>query len=136
MPLWAERNLMSDMEKIQFGEQVFDLVANGVELDNKDRTITFQKGNLLFDNIELNLQNNGAIRQINTSGEIDWSRTDLVFDGIITQNPNYDIGNGVKGTVLIAKFRLPDTREKIKDTDAKVAYLSMMMDIELEVMSL
>lgn len=127
---------MSDIEKIQFGDQVFDLVAGGVNLRDDGGKITFQKGSASFDGIEQNLQNNGAIRQISTSGEIDWSRLDLVFDGIITQNPNYDIGNGVKGTVLTAKFRLPDAREQIKDTDAKVAYLSMMMDIDLEVMGL
>lgn len=127
---------MSDIEKIKFGDQAFDLVAGGVSLTDTGGQITFQRGSASFDDIEHNLQNNGAIRQINTSGEIDWSRTDLVFDGLITQNPNYDMGNGTKVTVLIAKFRLPDTREQLKDTEAKVTYLSMMLDIDMEVMAL
>ncbi len=127
---------MSDIEKIKFGDQAFDLVAGGVSLTDTGGQITFQRGSASFDDIEHNLQNNGAIRQINTSGEIDWSRTDLVFDGLITQNPNYDMGNGTKVIVLIAKFRLPDTREQLKDTEAKVAYLSMMLDIDMEVMAL
>lgn len=127
---------MSYIEKIKFGDQTFDLVAGGVSLTDTGGQITFQRGSASFDDIEHNLQNNGAIRQINTSGVIDWSRTDLVFDGLITQNSNYDMGNGTKVTVLIAKFRLPDTREQLKDTEAKVAYLSMMLDVDMEVMAL
>ena len=124
---------MSDIEKIQFGEQTFDLVAGGVNLNDDGGQITFQRGSGSFDDIERNLQNNGAIRQINTSGNIDWSRTDLVFDGVITQNPNYDTGNGTKVTVLIAKFRLPDTREEVEKTKAQVMYLSMMTGYAVEV---
>lgn len=124
---------MSDIEKIQFGDQTFDLVAGGVNLNDDGGQITFQRGTANFDDIEHNLQKNGAIRQINASGAIDWSRTDIVFDGLITQNPNYDLGDGTKVTVLIAKFRLPDTREKVKDLTADIAYLSMMSGIDLGV---
>jgi hypothetical protein len=129
---------MSDMEKIQFGDQVFDLVAGGVDLRDDGGKITFQRGNMSFDDIEGNLQTNGTIRQINTTGEIDWSRVDLAFDGLITQNPNYDIGNGMKVKVLIAKFRLPDVREELKvaqedlkQTKALANYLSMMTGYDL-----
>lgn len=124
---------MSDIEKIQFGEQTFDLVAGGVNLQADGGTITFQRGTSSFDDIEHNLQSNGVIRQINTSGDIDWSITNLVFDGVITQNPNYDIGNGTKVTVLIAKFRLPDTREELEKAKAQLMYLSMMTGYGLEV---
>lgn len=124
---------MSNIEKIQFGELIYDLVAGGVDLNDEGGKITFQRGSESFDDIEHNLQNNGVIRQINTSGNIDWSITNLVFDGIITQNPNYEMSDGTKVTVLIAKFRLPDTREKVKDLTASVAYLSMMSGIDLEV---
>lgn len=131
---------MSDIERIQFGEQTFDLVAGGVNLNESGGQITFQRGAASFDDIEHNLQNNGPIRQINTTGDIDWSITNLVFDGIITQNPNYDMGDGTKVTVLIAKFRLPDVREKLKQTEeelekakAQVMYLSMMTGYGLEV---
>lgn len=127
---------MSDIEKIQFGEQTFDLVAGGVNLGDDGGQITFQRGTASFYDIEHNLQNNGTIRQIDTSGEIDWSRTNLLFDGLITQNPNYDIGDGTKVRVLVAKFRLPDLREKLKDTDAIVDYILMMQDISLEAIGL
>ena len=129
---------MSDIEKIQFGEQTFDLVAGGVNLQADGGTITFQRGTSSFDNIEHNLQSNGAIRQINTSGNIDWSRTDIVFDGIITQNPNFEMSDGSKVTVLIAKFRLPDVREKLKETEEELRktkalanYISMMTGYDL-----
>lgn len=124
---------MSDIEKIQFGEQTFDLVAGGVNLQPDGGTITFQRGASGFDVIEHNLQSNGVIRQINTSGDIDWSITNLVFDGIITQNPNYEMNDGTKVTVLIAKFRLPDTREELEKAKAQLMYLSMMTGYGLEV---
>lgn len=127
---------MSNIEKIQFGEQIFDLVAGGANLTESGGQITFQRGAASFDDIEHNLQTNGTIRQINTSGEIDWSRTDLVFDGIITQNQNYEMGDGTKVTVLTAKFRLPDTREEVEKAKAQVMYLSMMTGYGLEVFSL
>lgn len=127
---------MSDMEKIQFGDQVFDLVADGVKLTSEGGTVTFQKGTAQFDNIELNLQKNDVIRQINTSGEIDWSRTDLAFAGILTQQSNYDIGSNVKVTVITATFRTPDTREEVEKTKAQVMYLSMMTGIGMEVFAL
>ncbi len=129
---------MSDIEKIQFGNQTFDLVVKGVDLNDQGGTITFQRGSANFDDIEHNLQSNGAIRQINTSGNVDWSITNLVFDGIITQNQNYDIGNGTKVTILIARFRLPDVREELekakedlKKTKALADYLSMMTGYDL-----
>lgn len=131
---------MSDIEKIQFGEQTFDLVAAGVEANFQASggLITFQRGTSNFDDIEHNLQNNGVIRQINTSGNIDWSITNLVFDGIITQNPNFEMADGSKVTVLIAKFRLPDVREelkeakeKLKKTEALTNYISMMTGYDL-----
>lgn len=130
---------MSDIEKIQFGDQTFDLVAGGTsKLQSDGGLITFQRGTANFDDIEHNLQNNGVIRQINTSGNIDWSITNLVFDGIITQNPNYEISDGIKVTVLIAKFRLPDVREKLKETEEELKktkaltnYISMMTGYDL-----
>ena len=130
---------MSDIEKIQFGEQIFDLVAGGTaKLQADGGLITFQRGTASFDDIEHNLQNNGVIRQINTSGNIDWSITNLVFDGIITQNPNFEMADGSKVTVLIAKFRLPDVREELKEakeelkkTKALANYISMMTGYDL-----
>ena len=122
---------MSDIEKIRFGEQTFDLVANGVNLDNSGGSITFRIGNSDFNAIKVNLKLNKDITKINVSGEIGWSRSDLVYAGRLSNIENYDIGAGVKEDVLIAEFRLPDVREEIKDTNALVAYISMMTGYEL-----
>lgn len=127
---------MSDIEKIQFGEQTFDLVAGGVKLNDNGGQITFRIGNSDFNVIKANLKLNKDITQINASGKIGWSRSDLVYAGKLSNIENYDIGAGVKEDVLIAEFRLPDTREKTKDNEAKIAYLSMMSGIDLEVMAL
>ena len=127
---------MSDIEKIQFGDQTFDLVAGGVNLNDNGGSITFRIGSSDFNVIKANLKLNKDITQINASGKIDWSRSDLVYAGRLSNIENYDIGAGIKEDVLIAEFRLPDTREKIKDLTADVAYLSMMSGIDLEVMTL
>lgn len=127
---------MSDIEKIQFGEQTFDLVADGANLNNNGGSITFRIGNSDFNVIKANLKLNKDITQINASGKIDWSRSDLVYAGRLSNIENYDIGAGIKEDVLIAEFRLPDTREKVKDNEAKIAYLSMMLDVDMEVMAL
>lgn len=124
---------MSDIEKIQFGEQTFDLVAGGVNLNDDRGSVTFRIGNSDFNAIKANLKLNKDITKINTSGEIGWCRSDLVYAGRLSNIENYDIGAGVKEDVLIAEFRLPDTREKIKDLTADVAYLSMMSGIDLGV---
>lgn len=127
---------MSDIEKIQFDDQVFDLVAGGVNLNDDGGSITFRIGNSDFNAIKANLKLNKDITKINTSGEIGWCRSDLVYAGRLSNIENYDIGAGIKEDVLIAEFRLPDTREKVKDNEAKIAYLSMMLDVDMEVMML
>lgn len=124
---------MSDIEKIQFGDQTFDLVAGGVNLNDDGGSVTFRIGNSDFNAIKANLKLNKDITKINTSGEIGWCRSDLVYAGRLSNIENYDIGAGIKEDVLIAEFRLPDTREKIKDLTADVAYLSMMSGIDLGV---
>lgn len=42
---------MSNIEKIKFGDQSFDLVAAGVNLGGSGGAITFQKGTASFDSI-------------------------------------------------------------------------------------
>lgn len=123
---------MSDIEKIKFGEQVFDLVPNGVKLNDCGGSIIFRLGNADFYAVKSNLKLNGDITQISISGTPDWSRSDLVYDGKLTNLDNYEISTGVKEEVLIATFRLPDAREQIKDTNAIVDYLLMMSGISLE----
>lgn len=129
---------MSNIEKIKFGDQPFDLVAAGVNLAENGGTITFQKGRLTFDEIETILKANDSIIQVGLSGESDWKRSDLVYAGKLTKQSNYAIGleddgvTEVKSDVMIAEFRTPDVREQILETNAKLLYLSMMTGVEME----
>ena len=123
-------------EKIKFGDQVFDLVTAGVNLTDRGGSIMFCRGDTAFDVVNQTLKKNGDIVQIGTSGDPDWSRSDLIYAGILTSRSNYEVSTGVKADVMIAEFRTPDTREQIKDTNANLAYLSMMTGYDLEVLTL
>lgn len=129
---------MSNIEKIKFGDQAFDLIAAGVNLGESGGTITFQKGVASFDSIEILLKANASIIQIGLSGEVDWNRSDLVYAGRLTKQSDYAIGleddgiTEIKADVMIAEFRTPDVREQIAETNAKLLYLSMMTGVEME----
>lgn len=75
---------MSNIEKNKFRDQAFDLVSAGVDLGADGGTIKFQIGEKTFEEIETILQANGPIKQIATSGDTDWSRSDL-FMAILCQ---------------------------------------------------
>jgi len=108
---------MSNIEKIKFGDQVFDLVAAGVNIGENGGSITFLKGRLTFDEIETILKVNGSITQIGLSGEADWKKSDLVNAGRLTKQTDHVIGleedgiTVVKADVMIAIFRTPDLNE-------------------------
>ncbi|WP_313074702.1 hypothetical protein [Lacrimispora sp.] len=123
---------MSNIEKIKFGDQVFDLVAAGVNLDETGGSISFQKGAASFDSIETILKANGNITQIGVSGETDWNRADLVYAGRLTKLSDQVIGTeqvkvgtdketkepiyetkDIKGDVMIAVFKAPDLTERV-----------------------
>lgn len=117
---------MSNIEKIKFGDQIFELVAAGVKLGESGGTITFQKGDATFDEIETLLKSGGSITQIGLSGEADWKRSDLVYTGRLTKQSDYAIGlegdgiTGVKADVMIAYFRTPDLTEVVAAQAEKV----------------
>jgi hypothetical protein len=123
---------MNQIEKIKFGDQVFDLVAAGVNLGESGGTITFQKGTTSFDSIEAILKANGGISQIGLAGETDWNRSDLIYAGRLTKLSDQVIGteqvkvgtdketkepiyqtNDIKGDVMIAVFKTPDLTERV-----------------------
>ena len=110
---------MSNIEKIKFGDQAFDLVAAGVDLGADGGTIKFQMGDKTFEEIETILQANSTIKQIAVSGDTDWSRYDLVYGGFVSRDANYAIGTAddgvtdVTAAVMIATFRAPDLRERV-----------------------
>lgn len=110
---------MSHIEKIKFGDQVFDLVADGVDLGTDGGTIKFQMGDKTFEEIETILKANSTIKQIARSGDTDWSRSDLVYGDFVSRDANYVIGTADDGVtditaaVMIATFRTPDLRERV-----------------------
>lgn len=125
---------MSNIEKIKFGDQAFDLVAAGVDLGESGGTIKFQKGRLTFDEIETILKANGSITQIGLSSEADWKRSDLVYAGRLTKQSDYVIGlendgiTEVKADVMIAVFRIPDLTEKVEAQAAEIETLKATVD--------
>ena len=125
---------MSNIEKIKFGDQVFDLVPAGVNLADGGGTITFQKGDATFDEIETILKSGGSITQIGLSDDPDWTRTDLVYAGRLTKQSDYAIGldgdgiTEIKADVMIAYFRTPDLTEVVATQAEKLA----TQDAEIE----
>jgi hypothetical protein len=123
---------MNQIEKIKFGDQVFDLVPAGVNLGEFGGSITFRKGTTSFDSIEAILKANGGTAQIGLSGETDWNRSDLIYAGRLTKLSDQVIGTeqvevetdketkepiyekkDIKGDVMIAVFKAPDLTERV-----------------------
>nr|WP_288830212.1 hypothetical protein [uncultured Clostridium sp.] len=125
---------MSNIEKIKFGDQTFNLVVAGVELGENGGKITFQKGDASFDEIETILKSCGSITQIGLSGEADWRRYDLLYAGRLTTQSGHVIGleedgiTEVKADVMIAYFRTPDLTEVVAAQAEKLA----AQDAEIE----
>ncbi|WP_367567197.1 hypothetical protein [Lacrimispora sp.] len=126
---------MSNIEKIKFGDQVFDLVAAGVNLGESGGTIKFQMMEKSFDAIEAILKANGSIVQIGLSGEPDWSRSDLVYAGKLTKESDQAIGTAEDGVtpitadVMIASFRTPDLTDKVAAQAAEIETLKATVDM-------
>lgn len=126
---------MSNIEKIKFGDQAFDLVAAGVNLGESGGTIKFQMMEKSFDAIEATLEANGTIAQIGLSGEPDWSRSDLVYAGKLTKESDQAIGTAEDGVtpitadVMIATFRAPDLTEKVAEQAAEIENLKATVDM-------
>ncbi|WP_312432803.1 hypothetical protein [Lacrimispora sp.] len=119
---------MSNIEKIKFGDQEFDLVAAGVDLDKSGGTIKFQMGEKTFEEIETILKTNGSIKQIATSGDTDWSRSGLVYAGMLTKQSDYEIDKDTKCDIMIAVFRTPDITEIVAEQAAEIESLKTTVD--------
>lgn len=125
---------MNQIEKIKFGDQVFDLVAAGVNLGTSGGSVTFQKGTTSFDSIKALLKANGEIAQIGLSGNTDWSRDDLVYAGRLTEQSDYVIGKDedgvtdIKADVMIAYFKAPDLTERVTALEVENASLKATVD--------
>ena len=126
---------MSNIEKIKFGDQPFDLVAAGVNLGESGGTIAFVKGSATFDAIEAILKANGSIVQIGLSGEPDWSRADLVYAGRLIKQSDQVIGMAEDGVtsitadIMIATFRTPDLTERVVALETENQSLKETVDM-------
>ena len=118
---------MNNIEKIKFGDQLFDLVPDGVKLEETGGTITFQRGPASFDSIKALLKANDEISQIALSGNTDWAREDLVYAKRLTEESDYVIGKAedgvtdVKADVMIAYFKTPDLNDRVAALEAENA---------------
>ncbi len=125
---------MNNIEKIKFGDQLFDLVPDGVKLGETGGIVTFQKGSASFDSIKALLKANGEIAQIGLSGDTDWSREDLVYAKRLTEQSDYVIGKDedgvtdIKAEVMIAYFKTPDLNDRVAALKAEKESLRATVD--------
>lgn len=123
-----------NVEQIKFGTYLFNLVPNGAQLLDNGGKILFEKGTSTFEEIKVILKENGEIEQINTLGEPDWSRSDLIYGGRLMEVDGYEVSEGVAKEVMQAEFRLPDVNEvlvKLAETDARVDYIAMIANVNV-----
>ena len=136
------------MEKIKFNNKIFELVANGYQLQQDCGRIIFQPGEENFDEVEEVVSAATSINLLDDAGDPMVSRTDLVYAGRMTKQKDYVIGaekeetgtdedgnpiytyKDVTGTAMIAEFRLPDWREQYAElanevTNAQLAIVEL-----------
>lgn len=140
------------MERVKFNSQAYDLVTNGLQLTEQGGKIIFKSGNATFDAVKADIQAVKSITALDGAGEPFLMRSDLVYAGRLAVDDNYVIGSenvqtgmdestgepiysthDVTGSVLIAEFREPDLREKMAEMEAKMEYVAMMANVDLEV---
>ena len=136
------------MEKIKFNDSLFELVANGYQLQQDGGRIVFQPGEATFEEVEAAVSAATSIMLLDDAGDPMVSRTDLVYAGRMTKQKDYVIGaekeetgadedgnpiytyKDVTGTAMIAEFRLPDWREQYAElanevTNAQLAIVEL-----------
>ena len=124
------------MESIKIGNKKYLLVADGYQLGADGGSIIFQPGSETFDQIEEAMAKADSIQLLDDTGEAIISRNDLVYSGWLAKDTAYEISRGdqgeaITGAVMIAKFRLPDVREALAETNAKLDYVAMMANVEV-----
>lgn len=139
------------MERVKFNRQAYDLATNGLQLTEQGGKVIILMGSNTFDAVKADIQTAKSITVLDSAGEPFFTRSDLMYAGRLAQDDNYVIGtesvqNGVDdagepvyntqdviGTVLIAEFRMPDLREKLAEMEAKLEYVAMMSNVDMEV---
>lgn len=127
------------MESIKFGNGLYELVVNGYQLGDDGGKIIFKPGAAGFNTVEADLKAMKTITMLDSAGEPSLTRSDLVYAGKLAKDDNYVIGADtnagidITGTVLIAEFRVPDLKDKVAELEAKLEYVAMMADVQMEV---
>lgn len=126
------------MEKVRFGATEYELPVNGYRLNDEGGKVIFLPGAAAFESVEADVKAATSITVLDSAGEPWISRTDLIYAGRLTKDDTYVIGADeqgvdITGTVLVAEFRLPDVREQIDEMRAKLDYVAMMTDVQMEV---
>ena len=80
------------MEKIKFNDSLFELVANGYQLQQDGGRIVFQPGEATFEEAETTVSAATSIMLLDDAGEPLASRSDLVYAGRMTRQSDYVIG--------------------------------------------
>ena len=138
------------METIKFNGKEYQLVSGGYQLRDTGGRIIFRPGDTDFAAIKEDLKAASSLELLDSAGKTIASRTDLVYARRLQEDESWIIGSeqvetgtdedgnpvyttqDVTGTVMIAEFREPDLREQLAETNAKVDYIAMMNDIDLE----
>lgn len=131
------------MEKIKLNNKVFELVADGYQLQQDGGRIIFQPGEMSFEEVEEAVSATTSIVLLDDAGDPMVSRTDLVYAGRMTKQKEYVIGaekeeigtdedgnsiytyKDVTGAVMIAEFRLPDWREQYAALEKEVTNVQL-----------
>lgn len=139
------------MESIKFAGVTYDLVANGYQLDTAGGKLVFLPGAATFAEIQADVKSTKEITLLDGTGAVIKVRSDLVYAGRMSLDENYLIGTeqveagvddagdqvyeqrDITGSVVIVEFRQPDLRERCAELEAKLSYLAMMTDVEMEV---
>jgi|GEM_PF-3132447 len=116
------------MERVKFNKTDYELVTNGLQLTEQGGKIIFQPGEAGFEAVEADVRAAKTITVLDDAEEYLLIRSDLVYAGRLTKDTAHEAG-----TVMIAEFRTPDVREQLAVVEAKLAYVAMMTDVEMEV---
>ena len=129
------------MEKVRYGENIFELVPGGFDLIKQDKlTIRHQKGEKTLDQIKAiakSVTASDSIDLLNSEGEMIRSLDGYVYAGDIREIEDYLVeekqvevsGTGnlaegqepeyateeVRSDIAVVAFRLPDIRDELED---------------------
>lgn len=129
------------MEKVRYGENIFELVTGGFDLIKQDKlTVRHQKGEKTLDQIKAiakSVTASDSIDLLNSDGEMIRSLDGYVYAGDIREIEDYLVeekqvevsGTGsltegqepeytteeVRADIAVVVFRLPDIRDELED---------------------